>query len=113
MAAPPIIPNQSGLLPANVLTTIYYAQGTGVVSKIKNINFASDDTSPAFTLSFYISFDSGASDVLIWSKQLNGGDNTIDHGIYYLTDEMRLKALVDVDQKVSYTIVAELINNAV
>lgn len=108
---PLLIPETGGLLPGNVLTTIYYSQGTSVISKIKNINFSSEDTAPSFTLKLYISFDAGVTDILLWSKTLNGGDHTIDTNVYFLSSDMRLKALVDINNLVSYLIVAELINS--
>lgn len=103
------IPSSGGLIPGNVLTTIYYSAGTGVISKIRNIKFAPNDLTTAYSIKFYISFDSGATDILLWYKTLSGGDSSDDSNIYFLSDQMRLKVLVDQDALVSYSITGEII----
>lgn len=111
MSAPVPIPSSNGLIPGNILTTIYYAQGTGVMSKITNIKFSPQDLVTPYELKLYISSDSGDSDTLIYYKSMNGGDSVDDNSIYFLTDEMRLKVFVNVDNLISYIINGEQTDN--
>ena len=109
MASPVPIPNSQGLIPGNVLTTIYLAQGTSVVSRITNIKFSPQDLVTAYEIKLYVSYNSGATDRLIYYKSLDGGDSISDDSIYNLTNGMRLKAFVNVNDLISYVISGELI----
>ena len=109
MATSTPISDSSGLIPGNVLTTIFYAQGTDVVSKINNIKYVPNDVVTPYTIKVYISLDSGVSDILIMNRTMSAGDMIDDSTKYFLTSEMRLKVLVDANNVVSYTISGELI----
>lgn len=103
------ISNSAGVLTANTLTTIYFAQGTGQISKIYNIKFTPNDIVTAYNIKFYISIDSGATDILIYNRDGNGGDSINDDTVYFLSSDMRLKVLVDIANLLNYTITGELI----
>ncbi len=107
MSAP--IPSSSGLIPGNVLTTIYFATPTGSSSKVTNIKFSPQDLTTPYELKLYVSFDSGDDDILVYFKSLNGGDSIDDNSIYFLTPEMRLKVLVNVDNLISYIVNGEVL----
>lgn len=110
MAAPVPIPSSSGLIPGNTLTTIYHATTTGTYSKITNMKFSPQDLSMPYEIKLYLSFDSGARDVLIYYKTMDGGDSIDDNSIYFLTTSMRLKVWVNVDNLISYIVNGEVLS---
>ncbi len=103
------IPNSTGVLTTTAITPIYLAQGTSQMSKIWNIKFTPNDVVTAYTIKFYISTDSGTTNILIYNRDANGGDSINDDTIYFLSSNMRLKVQVDVANLVNYSITGELI----
>src|ERR1041384_5112183 len=95
MALPQPINNASGLLVANTLTTIFPSPGTGRIAKIRSVRFSGNDFTTAFNLKFYISIDEGDTDILVYSRQYSGGDICDDDNIYFISEDMRLKAWTD------------------
>ena len=103
------IQSSAGVLTTNTLTTIYFSQATGQISKIWNIKFTPNDVTTPYNIKFYISINSGATDILIYNRDGNGGDSINDDTVYFLSNNMRLKVLVDIANLLNYTITGELI----
>lgn len=109
MATTVPISNSAGVLTTNTLTTIYFAQGTSQMSKIWNIKFTPNDITTPYNIKFYISINSGTTDILIYNRDGNGGDSINDDSIYFLNSNMRLKVQVDVANLLNYSLTGELI----
>ena len=97
------ISNAKGTLVINALTVIYATPG-GKIAKIKNVKFAPNDFTLPYTIYFYILYQSGAEQSLVYKKRLEAGDSVDDTTVYLLSDDMKLAAMVDIDGVIEYSV---------